>query len=659
MEERREEFKGFNGEAFIGSDAGRSHVCGNPNCSWSPKIIVHGIEAERIAEGWVFRHGGRESGPHPDIIGLNDDLLAEDLGVEKKDAAAVRLKAEEMEVTRPLTVEELSDILGLTVKRDVENKIITFLCMLAAYTEEDQFNVSFRAESSTGKSYIPLELAQLFPPEDIVKFAYSSPTSFYHDEGEYDRETGIKTIDLERKILIFLDQPHDMLLERLRPLLSHDEKELIYKITDKREKFGLRTKTIKIRGFPSVIFCTAKLRVEDQEATRMILLSPEISQEKIRESIYLRTKRDADRRAFKDYVERDPRRKALKARIKEIRQMGIMQVRLPNPDKIAERFLSTHPILKPRHTRDITRILSFAKSLALLNAWHRKRDGDTIEASQEDIDVAFKLYEEISEAQELGISPHVLMIYREVIVPLYRQRNSQGISRKDVAREYLNKFGRPISDWLLRREILPSLEEAGLITQEPDPSDRRRMLIYVVEEPTTPPSSPLYSNQRSPEKYSGQHGGVSAGDIQLGVCELCGESRPIRKAFMTALGREVMACEKCIAGSSRGGYTAGHGHDDGRSPETTSDSQKKPGGLAAAEAAKDSNPFSEKSEAEAGEISRLWPWPRNEEDVMRIWRPGPGPCEDCGEYASERYPVKVAGGWTRFLCRKCAGEVEA
>ena len=50
--------------------------------------------------------------------------------------------------------------------------------------------------------------------------------SFFHDAAGYDKEKNIYIIDLSRKILIFLDQPHNQLLERLRPILSHDKKEI-------------------------------------------------------------------------------------------------------------------------------------------------------------------------------------------------------------------------------------------------------------------------------------------------------------------------------------------------------------------------------------------------------------------------------------------------
>ena len=66
---------------------------------------------------------------------------------------------------------------------------------------------------------------------------------FFHEQGEYDKQKNSIKIDLSRKIIIFLDQPHTALLERLRPLLSHDEKEMQSKITDKGYQGGNKTKT--------------------------------------------------------------------------------------------------------------------------------------------------------------------------------------------------------------------------------------------------------------------------------------------------------------------------------------------------------------------------------------------------------------------------------
>ena len=95
----------------------------------------------------------------------------------------------------PLSPQVLIEILGLTIKKDEQNKLITYLCELSAYTNDSQFNISFNAPSSTGKSYIPTEIARLFPKEDIIEVGYCSPTAFFHDYGIFDKETGRKFLD--------------------------------------------------------------------------------------------------------------------------------------------------------------------------------------------------------------------------------------------------------------------------------------------------------------------------------------------------------------------------------------------------------------------------------------------------------------------------------
>ncbi|MFH1178758.1 MAG: hypothetical protein V1710_00205 [Candidatus Bathyarchaeota archaeon] len=86
--------------------------------------------------------------------------------------------------TRPTTLEELKTILDTTIKHDDTNKQILFLTMLLDFTEEDQQNISFNAPSSTGKSYLALEVAKYFPEKDINIHSYTSPTAFFHELGK-------------------------------------------------------------------------------------------------------------------------------------------------------------------------------------------------------------------------------------------------------------------------------------------------------------------------------------------------------------------------------------------------------------------------------------------------------------------------------------------
>lgn len=413
--------------------------------------------------------------------------------------------------TRKMSVEEVMDILGLTVKHDNANKSITFLSMVSTYTEDNQMNISFRAPSATGKSYIPLELSDLFPKEDVIKIAYSSPTSFYHDSGEWDDNLKCVRINLERKILIFLDQPHDELLKRLRPMLSHDQKELWYKITDKRERKGLRTKNVVIIGFPSVYFCTGSLRTDEQETTRGVILSPETSQEKLRESIMLRGLKEGNIGEF-NKLKSDARSDMLRERISLIKAANIRHIIIEDHEEIVNRFMKNHPKLKPRHSRDVGRLFSIIKSLALLNLWNREIDSNNdLKANREDVETAFKIWGQISLSQELGIAPYIYRLFKEIIEPAYLDLNKGntkiGLSRMDIIKKHFEVYGRPIQDWFLRQQILPELESAGLIYQEPDASDKRKMLVLV-----TPQSDSLYLEESDEKIYSEYNSGVTQVD---------------------------------------------------------------------------------------------------------------------------------------------------
>jgi len=381
---------------------------------------------------------------------------------------------------KEMNIQQLTDTLGITVKRDNTNKAITFLAQLSAFSDEASFNVSNNGPSSTGKTFIALETAAYFPKKDVIVLAYSSPTAFFHDVGKINKKRKGYEIDLSDKIIIFLDQPHNDLLARLRPLLSHDKKELHLKITDKNQKAGLRTKNVFIKGYPSVIFCTAGLHVDEQESTRFILLSPEMSQEKIREAIHQRVIKDTNIAAFRSLLKENPERQLLKQRVLAIKQAKVKDVEIPNPQLVEDLYLSTRKILKPRHQRDIGRVIAITKTIALLNLFFRERKGDVIVAKEEDIAEAMTIWESIAESQEHNLPPYIYGIYRDVIISAYQEKNEnllsgepQGVNRKEILKKHHQTYDTLLADAKLRQEILPPLETAGLINVEQDSQDKR------------------------------------------------------------------------------------------------------------------------------------------------------------------------------------------
>jgi hypothetical protein len=397
-----------------------------------------------------------------------------------------------------ITDEEVIRILGSTVKHDNANKVITFLNLLCNYTDEDQTNMGFLAASSTGKSYLPIEIGTgYFNEADLMIVGYCSPTAFFHEYGtllpdpndmrediEPEKKRKIRYINLHQKIIIFLDQPHAKLLENLRPLLSHDQKEITMKITNKTEKSGNRAETIVIEGYPTVIFCTANYKQDEQEKTRLLLLSPEITQEKLRETIALKIHKDGNRLKYRMELSKNKDRIKLAARIDNLRQTKINQVIIPEELQalIYEKFIESHPILQARNQRDIGRLENIIKGHALLNFYNRNWHSEfyknksgiletdpitAITVQLKDVEIGFKYYNTVAEANELGLPPEVYQIYQT----FYKEMEN-GFTRKDFQTMFFKKFRKPCGR-SKATAFIEMLEQTGLIVQDEDNPDRK------------------------------------------------------------------------------------------------------------------------------------------------------------------------------------------
>jgi hypothetical protein len=403
------------------------------------------------------------------------------------------------ELSRETDVYEICDIFGTVIKRDLPTTAITFLGLVLTYTDRNQVVICYKADSSTGKSYIPIEIVSLFPDQarDVLKLAGASPTSFIHeanaepvyeeavdDKGKHVKHLKHLIVDLERKILIFKDQPDYRLLAKLRSFLSKDEREAIFKITDRTKSGKHRTKTVILRGYPTVLYCSAKLTGEDQENTRTFILSPEMTQEKLREAVDLIAEKETDYDVFLENIVKDPRRQWLAERLTCIKATRIREITLAPEDSayLKDQFLKRNPYLVPRYTRDFPRLIALAKSHALLNCMHRRTEKlDVIEANRRDIDIALELYSHIAQANELGIPPQLLEWFGKIIIPIW-QSQSDIADRKTLLRKHLEVYHQPLNRHRLEVEFIPSLESANLVATEQDPDDRRRVLYVPLRE---------------------------------------------------------------------------------------------------------------------------------------------------------------------------------
>lgn len=421
-----------------------------------------------------------------------------------------------------ISLDDIAKVLSLTIKDDESNKRIVFLCMLSAYTDSSQINVSLNAPSATGKTYLATEISKLFPKEDKIERSGASPTSFFYGEGVEDKERNAKIVSLRRKILIFYEQPNPTLQEKLRALLSHDSREVIHSIVNKM-KGRNRTDTIIIEGFASTVFCSANMIMDEQETTRAILVSPEATEAKLRQSLHLQARRGNDEKKFNEWLESQPERIALMKRIIAIRDENVGDIIIENSDEIERRFIEQLPALQPRHQRDLSHLQQVIKTIALLNVWSRQRPDGTAVASQSDVDQGFKLWNDFFECQNLNLPPAVMSIYTKYIVPAYMEKFDKanykirqamtmdfiGITPNEVSAYYVSQEGAVLNSNHIDKQILPQLERAGVITRKKPPKDmddgddvydrRTRHII------------PQYLTDEQ-KKYIGKGGGVSETD---------------------------------------------------------------------------------------------------------------------------------------------------
>ena len=406
------------------------------------------------------------------------------------------------------------------MKFDNATKDIMFTVYGLTYTKDEQCNITLTGPSSIGKTWLALRTAWYFT--DVRKLSYASPQSFFHDPEaiyvdenfqvidfakqprkpskhatELEKEEyavqkeawrqliakSKKLLDLSKKIVIFKDQPHYKLLERIRGVLSHDEEYSEYAITDRSEKFGLRTKKVNIKGFFTAVFCTAHEAMKEQEATRMYILTAGRDQWKLHETLKLIATFNSDPK-FREWLEKHAKRNWLKERVRLIKEANISKIFIPKPlmEQMLNWFFNKHPFLQPRNQRDFPRFLALAKGWALLNYWTRKDEivgtDKILWCNKTDMEIAKVLYEQIAESNERGLSPDIYQIFKEVI-----QKNmvDEGLTRKDIIQLHFQIYGQPLSYKRLTQVVLPQLTGTGLLEERKDQENKRTLRYFTIK----------------------------------------------------------------------------------------------------------------------------------------------------------------------------------
>jgi hypothetical protein len=411
--------------------------------------------------------------------------------------------AEPQAVRRPLpspffypSLKDFNRFFDLLITDDDEARLAVFLTCLSAYTDEP-LNLFLRGESSTGKTWITTNVADLFPPEDVWPLGGLSPKALIHEKATLVDEEGKEinldemppkddaeayhefmrrvmnathVINLTKKILIFLEAPSRETFDMLRPILSHDKYEIEYRFVEKSPKGRLSTLRVIIRGWPATVFCTPRVEYLEELATRSFTVSPQISEEKIKNANMITAKLNSSlafRQSLEDLAE------PLKRYIRMLRDNDL---KILNP--FSELLAELYPSNMPRAMRDFKHLLGFVKALALLNFPRRPYiygDKEILIATWRDVEVAFTLFSKIARQTFYGIPSTVLRFYE-----LLESKNLGEFYSTDAETLWNSTYPNEKRGNSAIRKWLETLEQANLVSSEPDPSDRRRFLYRLI-----------------------------------------------------------------------------------------------------------------------------------------------------------------------------------
>jgi len=430
----------------------------------------------------------------------------------------------------PQLLDKFMTHLSRTVKRDEVTKNMVFLTGVSAYTR-NPINLFMRGPSSIGKSYNTTQTLRYFAEEDIWYLGGLSPTALVHDYGvlvdrkgeevdfnekpkkdasEEDKKRWREKlqharyiVDLHHKILVFLEPPHIETYNKLRPILSHDKEEISYKFTDKEAKGRLRTAHVVIKGWPATIFCSTEERYVEDLATRGFTITPEMSSEKYQAAGELTGERKAHPRKFRE----DLNFTFLQGYFRWLKhQLESLNVAVPYGQKLAEYY----PFTYPRSMRDFDHLTTLLEISALSQYAQRpvevvkreepivetQREGGkpngkvvmregirpeeeyTILATMKDLEYVLNVWKFAEETTITGLPGHILDFYHEAVEPLAEQ-----MTLFDYAQltEKYNEVSESKKSSDTIRKWVDYLCDVGWLSKEPDPADKRKVVVRVIK----------------------------------------------------------------------------------------------------------------------------------------------------------------------------------
>ena len=468
---------------------------------------------------------------------------------------------------------KLVKTLSYTVKLDYIAKQLDLLHLASAYA--NPINELKDAPTSEGKTYPIMQALRVFPEEDVWILGGLSKTALAHDYGTPIDEQGNdltprireleqkiaslqeqeiaadknqrkhikldikkfqtelsrlllhsrRLINLENKIIVFVENPHPETWAALRPIMSHDTWEVAYKYTDRVGAKGpLKQFTAVLRGWPVFVAFKAEEKnpaIWDQVLSRGTNVPVEMSKAKYRRAIELEALKRGLPQPIVDQKLRHEEFekatliiKAVKKRLIEMKEkarasLGLREIPnlfwIPYYKQIGRGF----PAEIGSHMRESQRFLTIIQMHAAVNVYTRPileiNGVEYIICTLEDYLKAAELFFSV-EAKNVIFSKlpkHKADFFQKVLVPLWTEKgNKAGLTNDEIRQKYFEVFQKTISNNTLTNHYLPVLEDANFITRVDDAEDKRRKLVVVLREVLSEEKPPICPQNKNGDIFT-------------------------------------------------------------------------------------------------------------------------------------------------------------
>ncbi len=348
--------------------------------------------------------------------------------------------------------EILHESRGTPFVGDDANLLLTFLVMLSCKTGSP-LNLEMIGQSASGKTYMTLTARNGFPKSMVMVLAGASREALKYDYDEVD-EDGNFIVKVDGKCIVVLEKDEsEPFIRKMKPLMSGDDSELVWKTPIKNELTGeIETRDFIIRGQPSFITLTTRNPREQEQITRQLLMTPDITSEKVGMVVENQLLSKARPEQFNVH----PDVKLLQASMLSLKNYKVRNIFAP----IMSDFF---PAKNAQHQRDIAKVLSIIDSITLLHQHQRPvevfNDTEYLLSSVEDNVYGLILADLVLRASLSGVPDGSWVIFTEMTA---MEQSKRPLSADNILQWlHINAFA--CTKNALLEKHLPTLEDAGLI----------------------------------------------------------------------------------------------------------------------------------------------------------------------------------------------------